>query len=188
MVSWSTFIFKIVCNIIKFYSISGSILQYFREMCVLRSLMFCLDTKTPWCKYRCNESCGLDSLLEYVQKLRTSLLLWQHFHAPKHDAAQNETWSVALPVSHMASVPRPSAINLKDWLRKTKEKGYWTNEWMNLSESSRIKHFSRFLLRFVLLKIQFRTLLLCHSWVTGWQNYRFDKCLCKGRTFFSAHV
>ncbi len=35
--------------------------------------------------------------------LHTGLLLWRHFHAPKHDAAQNETWLVALPVSHVAS-------------------------------------------------------------------------------------
>ncbi len=35
--------------------------------------------------------------------LHTGLLLWWHFHAHKHDAAQNETWLVALPVSHMAS-------------------------------------------------------------------------------------
>ncbi len=35
--------------------------------------------------------------------LHTGLLLWWHFHAPKRDAAQNETWLVALPVIHMAS-------------------------------------------------------------------------------------
>ncbi len=32
-----------------------------------------------------------------------SVLLWGHFHAHKHDAAQNKAWLVALLVSHMAS-------------------------------------------------------------------------------------
>ncbi len=61
--------------------------------------------------------------------LHTGLLLWGNFHAPKHDTAQNKTWLVALPVSHMASslgrglakVPKPSAISLKVWLHKTNQ-------------------------------------------------------------------
>ncbi len=35
--------------------------------------------------------------------LHTGLLLWRHYHAPKHDAPQNETWLVALTVSQKAS-------------------------------------------------------------------------------------
>ncbi len=31
-------------------------------------------------------------------------LQWWHFHALKHDAAQNEMWLVALPVNHMTSL------------------------------------------------------------------------------------
>ncbi len=53
-------------------------------------------------KYVNFKVCGIESL-KYVRVLHTSLLLWRHFHAPKHDAAQNETWLVALPVSLMAS-------------------------------------------------------------------------------------
>ncbi len=39
----------------------------------------------------------------FIVCLLSRVLLWRHFHAPKHDAAQNEAWLVTLPVSHMAS-------------------------------------------------------------------------------------
>ncbi len=35
---------------------------------------------------------------------------WSHFNTPKHDAEQNETWLVALPVIHMASLGRALSI------------------------------------------------------------------------------
>ncbi len=35
--------------------------------------------------------CGIESLKYVVQILHSGLLLWQHFHAHKHDTAQNET-------------------------------------------------------------------------------------------------
>jgi len=50
-------------------------------------------------------------IFEICQRvLHSGLLLWRHFHAPKHDMKQNETWLVALPVSHMASWGRALAI------------------------------------------------------------------------------
>ncbi len=95
---------------------------------------FRLETKMPWCQtpswkkkaivfttvtmsaYQDQVNAGFVKVckifkvrgtesLKYVQELYTTIL-WGHFHAPKQDATQNETWLVALPVSHVASWAR----------------------------------------------------------------------------------
>ncbi len=52
------------------------------------------------------EMCKVRSIdsLKYVQEFYTPVcVIWGHFHAHKHDAAQNKAWLVALLVSHMTS-------------------------------------------------------------------------------------
>ncbi len=74
---------------------------------------------------------GIESL-KYVQEFYYywSLLLWRHFHAPKHDTAQKLNMIVCFTCKSygllgrpwpfkVAKVPRPSAVSLKVWLRKT---------------------------------------------------------------------
>ncbi len=52
--------------------------------------------------YEICKVCGIDSF-KYVQEFYTKVCYCQDISCPKHDVAQNETWLVALPVSHMAS-------------------------------------------------------------------------------------
>ncbi len=84
------------------------------------SLMFHLETKMPWCQTPSGKKkavvfttvmvsayqdqlnagfsklceklkiCGIESL-KCQRVLHSGLLLWRHFHAHKHDTAQNET-------------------------------------------------------------------------------------------------
>ncbi len=48
--------------------------------------------------YNCDDECVSGSTKLWVFKS-----MWGCFHAPKHDAARNKMWLVALPVSQMAS-------------------------------------------------------------------------------------
>ncbi len=59
--------------------------------------------------------------------LHNGLLLWRHFHAPKHEAAQNETWLVASPVSHMPSwavLGHSKQLRFPDLLPSVRRSGY----------------------------------------------------------------
>ncbi len=114
----------------------GWIMQDFREMCVSRSLLFCLETKMPWRQtpsrkkkafvYNCDGECLSGSTKRCIFKsmwniwhlqhrlfkipLRvshTGLLLWQHSHAPKRDAERNELWLV---VWHVGQRPHAQAL------------------------------------------------------------------------------
>ncbi len=135
--NWS---FEVVIGLVEWYRISR------RRVCVafrLETKMLCCQTPS-WKKKAvmftvvpnavfskvCEifKVCGIESLKYVVQILHSGLLLWQHFHAHKHDTAQNETWLIASQ-SHgllgrpwpfkAAKVPRPSVISLKVWLRET---------------------------------------------------------------------
>ncbi len=96
-----------------------------------KALVFTTVTISP---YQDQLKAGFSKICKFCPRvLHTGLLLWGHFHTPKHDTAQNETWLVALPVSHIdsslgcawpfkaAKVPRPSAVSLKVWLHKTNQ-------------------------------------------------------------------
>ncbi len=121
----------------------GWIIQDFRETCVSHSLTICLETKMSWRQTPSRKKkavefttvtttayqdqlntgvskvceifkvCGIESLKYVKRVLHTGLLLWRHFHAPKHDAEWNELWLVVWHVGQTASWKLPWILNLQ---------------------------------------------------------------------------
>ncbi len=67
---------------------------------------------------------GIES---YPRVLHTGLLLWQHFHAPKHDCGTKRNVIGCFTCQSYgllggpwpSKVPRPSAVSLKVWISET---------------------------------------------------------------------
>ncbi len=101
--------------------------------------------------------------------LLTSLLLWRHFHAPKHGATQNVIgcFTSRFP-DHLPLVWRSVYARLEKRVTERISERIGENK----------------IFKYVLL-------LFVHDFYVTVEeqddkNYRFDKCLCKGREIFSA--
>ncbi len=114
----------------------GWIMQDFREMCVSRSLLFCLETKMPWRQtpsrkkkafvYNCDGECLSGSTKRCIFKS-----MWNIWHL------QHRLFKIRLRVSHTVSycgnIPTPRNVTLNetncDWLFDMSVKGLMGGPW-----------------------------------------------------------